>query len=326
MSNRDADFAARIHERYPEGLTGVFAIGGTRTTYILEQNRDKADPGHIDDFMEQGAYLLRRYHDFIRQFISLGGQNLIITALSFRGFYNRGPEYAALVSQGMLEFINAESVAFYREAGIDPYFAGIEPLLLMPEDSATYHLGQKLAQFQHEWDYQEGRPKLVWEIASIPLLTFWQTYQQMDDVHRGLLQVAIDEEDNLEAVYRLLYQHFSRAAYGTEIPMPHFYLGTNKSGDLKWRSPLPLALSGGDYIRMFYTPYPTLFMTREAMQGMLEDLAFKDRFYSNKTDYTGKYTPELVQAEYERVMQLSATPDSILGLSRRVTAPIVEGD
>src|SRR5262249_9090406 len=143
-------FAGRIRERYPEGLTGVFAIGGTRTTYILEQNRDKADPGHIDDFLEQGAYLLRRYHDFISMFFSLGGQNMIITALSFRGFYNRGAEYAELVSQGMLQFINEASLAFYRDAQVDPYFAGIEPLLLMPEDSAAYHLGQKLAQFQKE--------------------------------------------------------------------------------------------------------------------------------------------------------------------------------
>src|SRR5205823_4893280 len=130
-------FAEQIRERYPEGLTGIFAIGGTRTTYILEQNRDKSNPGHIEDFLAQGTYLLHRYHDFIRLFFSLGGQNMIITALSFRGFYNRGPQYAHLVSEGMLQFINDDSVAFYREAGIDPYFAGIEPLLLMHKDSAA---------------------------------------------------------------------------------------------------------------------------------------------------------------------------------------------
>src|SRR5690349_19816013 len=106
MSNHDTAFADRIRERYSEGLTGVFAIGGTRTTYILEQNRHQPDPGHIEDFIGQGTYLLNRYHDFIRQFLSLGAQNMIMTALSFRGFYNRGPEYAALVSQGMLQFIN----------------------------------------------------------------------------------------------------------------------------------------------------------------------------------------------------------------------------
>ncbi len=32
-------FADRIRERFPEGLTGIFAIGGTRTTFILEHNQ-----------------------------------------------------------------------------------------------------------------------------------------------------------------------------------------------------------------------------------------------------------------------------------------------
>jgi hypothetical protein len=320
MTVLDQSFGQHIRERYPEGLTGIFAIGGTRTTYILEHNRHQADPGRIDDFQAQGTYLLNRYHDFIRMFFSLGGQNMIITALSFRGFYNRGPEYAQLVSEGMLQFIDEHSLTFYRDNNVDPYFAGIEPLLLLPEESATHRLGRKLAAFQQQWDYQPGRYKVVWEIASIPLLTFWQNHVATNDDSSATLQAEIAAQDNLEDVYRVLYKHYSRVAYGTDIPMPHFYLGTNKSGDLKWRSPMPLALSGGDYLRMFYTPYPTLFMRPESMQAMLEDLAFKDRFFSDKTDYSGKYSPELAQAEYERVMQLSADPNNILGLSRRVAA------
>jgi hypothetical protein len=50
----DPSFADRIRVRYPEGLTGVFAIGGTRTTYVLEQNRQTSDPGRIDNFATQG--------------------------------------------------------------------------------------------------------------------------------------------------------------------------------------------------------------------------------------------------------------------------------
>jgi hypothetical protein len=35
-------FADRVRARFPEGLTGIIAIGGTRTTFILEYNRSTA--------------------------------------------------------------------------------------------------------------------------------------------------------------------------------------------------------------------------------------------------------------------------------------------
>ena len=45
LTLHDTDvFAAQIHARYPEGLTGLFAIGATRRTYILERQRDQARP------------------------------------------------------------------------------------------------------------------------------------------------------------------------------------------------------------------------------------------------------------------------------------------
>lgn len=314
-------FAARIRERYPEGLTGVFAVGGTRTTYILEKNRFKPDPGHIEDFSEHGEYLLRRYWQLVETFFDLGGQNMIITAFSFRGFYNRGEQYAYLITQEMTRFIDDASCKFYQSRGIDPYFTGIDTMLLQPEDSPIYTAGQQLADFQDRWPYQEGRHKLVWEIASMPLYSFWQMFQTMSDEQRAQIDEAIASHDNLEEIYRTLYQHYARAMYGTDMPMPHFYLGTNKSGDLKWRSPMPLALSGGDYLRMFYTPYPTLFITSETLKTILHDLAFNERFYSAKTDYGGKYTSELAQSEYERIIDLSARPETTLGLSRKVETP-----
>jgi hypothetical protein len=315
----DLSFKQRIQQRYPEGLTGVFAIGGTRTTYILEQNRFRPDPGNIEDFSAHGEYILSRYWQFAEMFFDLGGQNMIITAFSFRGFYNRGVDYAALTTQEMRRFIDDGAVDFYRRQNVDPYFAGYDTLLLQPEDSPLYRLGQQLVEFQRQWSYQDGRHKLVWEIASIPLYTFWQTFQHMTPEEREQLDAEITAQDNLEEVYRILYNRFSKVAYGTDIPMPHFYLGTNKSGDLKWRSPLPMALSGGDYLRMFYTPYPTLFIRRETLQTILEDLAFNNRFHSAKTDYGGQYTSELAQTEYERVMSLSADPETTLGLARKVT-------
>lgn len=319
-------FAQRIRERYPEGLTGIFAIGGTRTTYILEQNRHAEDPGKIVDFAEHGRYMLQRYHDFIQMFFALGGQNMIITAFSFRGFYNRGQEYADLIVREFPSFINAMSCEFYRTHQIDPYFAGIEPMLLSPVGSAMRDVGEQFAEFQRTWDYQPGRQKLIWEIASIPLLTFWQMFQTLSPEAQNQLNAELDQTPNFEAKYAILYRHFSHYAYGTAIPMPHFYLGTNKSGDVKWRSPMPASLSGGDYLRMFYTPYPTLFITPTTMQRILEDLAFKERFFSDKTDYKGKYTRQLAEAEYERVMALSRDPENVIGLSRRVSTEISDDE
>ena len=69
-------FAKRICTRYPEGLTGLFAVGGTRTTYILERNRRSDNPGKIADYADYSAFMLQRYFDFVRMFLSLGGQNL----------------------------------------------------------------------------------------------------------------------------------------------------------------------------------------------------------------------------------------------------------
>jgi hypothetical protein len=54
------------------------------------------------------------------------------------------------------------------------------------------------------------------------------------------------------------------------------------------------------------------------MKAMLEDLAFGDRFHSLKKDYDGRYTPELAEAEYQRICALAADPEATLGLSRKV--------
>ena len=172
--------------------------------------------------------------------------------------------------------------------------------------------------FHQRWHYVEGRRKLLWEIASIPLYSFWQTCATLSETERQAVEGEIASAGGLNDVFYGMYQRFSRSAYGTDFPVPHFYLGTNMSGDLKFRTPMALALTGGDYLRMFYVPYPPLFMTEAAMKTMLDDLAFGKRFHSLKTDYAGRYTPELAEAEYQRIMELSADPSNILGLSRRV--------
>ncbi|NJR12397.1 hypothetical protein HC776_00435 [bacterium] len=221
----------------------------------------KADPGRIEDFTEHSRYLQQRYKDFIRMFFDLGGQNMILTAYSFRGFTGRGEEYGILVNKEMMRLIDDDFQAFYREHDIDPYFVGIDTYLHLPEGGPAHQLAQSYQEFQRTWPYDSRRKRLIWEIASIPLFSFWQMFQKMTPETRAQVDAKIAGVTNLDDIHRIMYEHFAREMYGVDVPMPHFYLGTNKSGDLKWRSPMPISLTGGEYMRLFYTPYPSLFIT-----------------------------------------------------------------
>jgi hypothetical protein len=278
----------------------------------------KDDPGRIEDFAEHGKYLQTRYMDFMRMFFDLGGRTMIITASSFRGFTERGAEYAQLVNQEMLRLINDDFQTFYREHNIDPYFIGIDTFLHLPEDSPAHQMALELQRFQKNWSYDSQRVRVIWEIASIPLYTLWQLFQAMTPEARSQLDTKLSQITKMDDMHSVLYQHFAREIYGVDVPMAHFYLGTNKSGDLKWRSPMPIFLSGGEYMRLFYTPYPSLFITKDTMHAILDDLAFGKRLYSVKTDYTGRYGSDLAQQEYERIEQLSRDPETTLGFSRKV--------
>jgi hypothetical protein len=313
-----AAFADRIRARYPEGLTGVFAAGGTRTSYILETQRNGEKPGAIESFAAYADYGLDRLFELIEMFLELGGQNMVISLLTFQGFYERGNEYAEQVTQLSLQVIGDEKVKFYQDHQIDPYFAGLDTLLHLPEDHFGHQFGLKLARFQQEWQYQAGRHKLIWEVAAIPLFSFWRAHEVMGNDAQAALEECLQHCDNLPEMNDLLYHYYARAVYGTDLPMPHFYLGANRNGDLKLRAVLPIALLCGGHFRMYYTPYPSLFITREILRAILEDLAFGKPLRSSKIDYSGQVTSELIQMEYQRVQALSTDPESTIGLVRQV--------
>lgn len=158
-------FATRIRERYPEGLTGVCALGSTRTMYILEHNRQSADPGHISDLSAYGTFMLERMLDFVKSFFDLGGQNIIIPLLSYQSFEERGVEYAASMTELCLALLREKYITFYRENNYDPCFTGIDTLLHLPHDQPAYNLGAACDAFNKQWSYQEGRRKIIWEVA-----------------------------------------------------------------------------------------------------------------------------------------------------------------
>lgn len=311
-----ADFAARIREHYPEGLTGIFAIGGTRTAYILERRRNCPDPGQIDDYADYAQYTLEQYLRLIDLFFELGGANLIIPPLSYQAFYERGEEYTRIILDHTLLLISDKALQLYERLGADPYFVGIDTLLHLPEGAPFHVLGARLHRFHQEWPYQPGRRKIIWEIAPIPLYSFWKAAQIAPPDDQRRLAATLDATTDMREMYRALFAYYARAALGVEIPVPHFYVGTNRNGDLKLRSMIPIALLAGGPFRLFYVPYPSLFITRDVLRTILHDLAFGRAPDSKQLDYTGQLSPEWVEAEYRRVSELIANPQAIVGLKR----------
>lgn len=311
------DFAERIRQRYPEGLTGVIAVGGTRTTYILQHNREASDPGHISDFLGYAGFMLQGYYDLAETFFSLGGQHLVMPVLAYQRFYEKGSTYAEQIARLGLWLTDDTALAYYQRMQLNPYFIGIDTLQHLPPNEPGHQLGNALAQFQQEWQYEPGRRSLIWEVAPIPLYSIWRAMQQMSADERQALdeQLAIQSAEELEQVDKTLYQHFARAVYGVDLPMPHFYLGSNRDGDLKLRSMMPFALYSGSPLRLFYTPYPSLFTTRETLKNLMEDLAFGKPEFSTNADYKGRYSPERVKSNYEHVMMLSNDPSTTLGIT-----------
>ena len=208
----------------------------------------------------------------------------------------------------------------YEKEQIDPYFAGIDTLLHLPEDRYEHQIGAQFAEFGQKWAYQEGRRKIIWEVTPIPLFSLWRAPQVMGADAQAELDANLAQCTDLQTMNEMLYRYYARAVYGTDIPSPHFYLGANRNGDLKLRSFLPIALLGGGKFRMYYTPYPSLFMKRESFQAIIEDVASSKRLHSTKVDYSGQLPAELVEAEYQRVVELRDDPASTVGLSRRVRA------
>ncbi|MCC7448539.1 MAG: hypothetical protein IT324_14050 [Anaerolineae bacterium] len=314
-----ASFATRIRERYPEGLTGIIALGSTRTAYVLEHNRHKADPGHIPDFGTYADYILYEgIIPIIKMYLDLGGQNLIIPLLSYQLFYERGTSYMTEASNLCLRFVSDQYVKFYQDHDIDPYFVGIDTLLNLPEHEIGHQLAVQLDAFNKQWPYQEGRHKLIWEIVAIPLFSFLKAPAVMGAEAHAAFEAQIAATSDLREMYRLLYHYYARAVYGTDLPIPHFYVGASRNNDLKLRALLPIALLCGGPFRLFYTPYPSMFLTRETLQAILEDLAFGKPLRSDDKDYSGHYTSELIEAEYQRVMGLKDDPSSTIGLLRRI--------
>lgn len=312
-------FAQRIRAHFSDNLTGIIVVGGTRTKYILDHRHEQADPGAIPDLTAYTMETLQGYLDVVSAFFELGGQNLIAPILSHQGFYDRGSEFGDLLAQFSHMMVDAERTAYYRALDVDPYFVGIDTLLALPKESAQYTLGVAYAEFQRRWEYRPGRRKLLWEVAPIPLYSLAHQRELASPEALADFDNRLSQAADMREMQRLTYAFYANLLYGTDVPEPHFYLATGRNGDLKLRAMTPIALMCGPATRFYYTPYPSIALTREALATVIEDVAFGERFRTDELDYRGKYSPELLEAEYQRLQALVADPSSIIGLTRKVT-------
>lgn len=241
---------------------------------------------------------------------------MVIALFSYQGFYERDEAYVKHMIPACLRLIEADTLVFYQQNEIDPYFVGIDTLLHLPADHPAYGLGKAFEEFHQSWDYQENRKKIIWEVAPIPTFSFWKAPQVMGEAASAALEAALNNSTDLNEIHNLLYEYYARAVYGTSLPIPHFYLGSNRNGNLKLRSMLPIALICGGPFRLYYTPYPSLFITDETLQAILEDMAFGAALRSTTVDYKDRFSSEVMDAEYTRVQELREDPGSTLGLTR----------
>jgi hypothetical protein len=317
MTSPFADLQTRVAARFTEGLTGVMLVGGTRTAYILERNQNKADPGVIADWDDYIEYAFQRNLELMKMFYDLGGSNLIVSVTSYPVLEGlRGAAQAQGMAESMYRLAGAEMVDFYHVYKVDPYFAALDTLLRMPQGSPSHQVALDLQKFAKEWDYQPGRHKLIWEVAPLPLYTFRYIDQYYDPEVVAELDAQLQAENSLGAVYQMLYHYYAYASYTTDVPIPHFYLASSRNGDLKPRAFLPFSLEASGNLRMYFTPFPSFFMTHDTLRAIFEDLIDDKRLRSQKYDYKGQLTPEVVQQMHEHFTQLAADPTTTLGLSR----------
>jgi hypothetical protein len=310
------DFVEQIQERFPEGLTGCIVVGGTRTAYILTHQRHLENPGKIRDFVDYSRVMAQEYIRLATHFYALGGQNLIMNVFGRTGFMLRGAEYAAQSTRQLHILIQEPFLSFYHEHAVDPYFAGADVMLSQAPGSPVHQLGAALRDFQATWEYQPGRRKLIWEVGVVQQYSFWRAREVLPQETVRHLDDLLQKPSDLVTLDDALYEAFCLACYGTVIPSPHFYLGTNRKGTLKTRVVLPAAFARAQAMKQYFTPYPTSFMTERELQAIIEDVAFgSSQRHTQQYDYSDQYTPAEAQAEYQRFSHLRDDLRSIVGFS-----------
>lgn len=307
---------ARIREQYPEGLTAILAIGGTRTAYILLHGND-ARPGEIPDLEAYMQWAMRKTCNHIVDFYTLGGVNAVVPIFSYLTLGNRTDSYISQAIKMFSLLIDDTTQAFYAANNIDPYFGGIHELLASKEPELV-QAGEMLRDFTHTWEYKESHRKLVWGVLSVPLWTFRNADIINGDSAAQRLEMELEQTSNWHERQDLLYNYYCLALYGTTLPLPQFQIGDARNSDLKIRTHF-FSLDILDKLRLYYIPYPALFADSDEWQSDLEtaikDLLDDERTRTLNTDYRNLLTTKQI-TDMRLEFKALVGKGNVIGLSK----------
>ena len=167
---------------------------------------------------------------------------------------------------------------------------------------------QAMAEFPTAWPYAEGRRKLIWEIASIPLYSFWQAYASACQQRNAkLLKARMHAAAGLNEVFHRFISFLSERLRD-EIPVPHFYLGTNMSGDLKFRTPMAAGANRRRLSADVLCALSAAVHDRRRDEDDAGRSGLRQALSLAQDGLCGRYTPELAEAEYQRITRTFRRP------------------
>jgi hypothetical protein len=306
-----------IRHKFPGGLTAVLGTGGSRTSYILEYNRHKNNPGKID-FDDYGEKMRDKFCLLVKNIVSLGGKNIIDAAPTYGLIATRTPQYVySIIDLAKRIYLDEKMQEFYKENHIDPYFVGMEAFLNTPVDSPFNKYAQKLIHFMNEWSYHPDNNRLILEVGTIHIFSIWRALQSNTQEEQQQLEQEIESTFDLKTKFDILYQYFIKKIYGFHVPIPHFLLSSNAKGSCKCFLPLPMILSGGIKTRFFYMPYSPIAISYSALETIIRDLIAPKSQTSLEIDYSDKSNlSTLLENKYQEMLTLVNNPNVIIGLTK----------
>lgn len=285
-------------------MIAAIAIGETRTAYLIERN---ITDGKIVDFQDYADYSILQYMRIIEDYILLGGEHLILSVYSWQLLVEQGAKYAELSVNALNMLTSPTMKQFYIEHNIQPRFVGLE-ILQMNSNKVLREVADNFENHEKEYDYSPDKHQLIWEIATMPLLTYGQntTPQRITDDIANL-------DGDIANLHDDLYNHYAKIAYKIDIPPPDIYIGSAENGDLKIRSMSPMAFSAEQATKFYFLKYPSILITKQHLKLIMDDAEQATYMKTDDDDeMMNEATLNQLKSRYQKAMNNS---ESIRGIS-----------
>ncbi|MEO1253648.1 MAG: hypothetical protein AAFY41_02005 [Bacteroidota bacterium] len=276
-------------------VSGIIVVGGTRTAYIIDR---QLSDGKIIDFQDYANYCAEHYQRIITDFISLGGTHVQIPVYGWQAF-QRGDDYINAIAQSVLMLTNSDFDQFYRENNIQPYFSGLELLYQLPHEHPFHETLVHLETYKNNFK-GSGDRAVIWGIMPIPILAITQA-QQPD--FSAL---------NADEIPSFLYEYYSKIVYGVECPLPDFYIGSARTGQIKLRTALHPSIAPGATTKYYWLQYPTIWLNRTTLEIIMIDCQ-KQYMNQSNFDYESQMTPMLLEELTTRFRNVINDTSKIIG-------------